>query len=295
MSDISALSVGKRVRSGRGCYVANPNPSFSPPAHHKKRPQFLRKAQNFAQRDISYFGGMQILLHARGRRHINEHRRKALRAVVQGMLHYVNLITWQVEIPVIELARQCGLATVSAQGIESISRCARAVIMAQEFGLIDTDRVWDHKENTWIPKVIHVTDLFWDAIGIGSDAADRERVIRFERMKALNLSREIAGRMSLTEFRELRKMRSIQHSFEIRRNKIASKQQLRTARRIASLPLDQQRIECGRRLIDKMQRAAPGALSDITRRPSDFDKLVTREMRRMQALATDPDPGAPLH
>lgn len=295
MSDINAIAAVKRDRSARGCYVANPNPEFSPPSHHKKRPQFVRKAMSYANRDVAAFGGMQVLLHARGRRHINEHRRKALTAVVQGMLHYVNLITWQVEAPVIELARQCGLSTVSARGIESISRCARAVVMAKEFGLLDTDLVWDRKENTWIPKIIHVTDLFWDAIGIGAEAANRERVVRFERMKALNLGREEAGRMTLSEFKELRKMRSVQHSFEIRRNKIASKQQMKTARRIAAMPLDQQRQECGRRLIAAMERESPRALFELQRKPGEFDRLVTRQMRRLQAMATDPLPGESLH
>ena len=272
-------------------YVTNPDPKFAAPAAHKGRPQFLKKCIAYAsKRDVTAYAAFYALLHLRGRRYLNEHRRRAINAMTQAMLHYVNLTTWQVEAPVVTLTRQCGLATRGPSGVESISRGSRLICQLIDLGFLEGEKVWDKSAGTWLPKIVHVTPLFWESIGIGADAAVKEQTVRFEKMKAFNLSRDDAGRMTINDFQQLRKMRSIQRSFEIRRNIIRSKQQIKQARRIAALSLDQQRLSCTKIVIAKLTTQSPHALFELKKKPGAFDQMVTREMRRMQALATDPIP-----
>lgn len=272
----------------RSLYIANELPAFHVPDTHKGRPAFLRKAKNYAsKRDVMNWSGFHLLkplIHRH--RHTNMHRRRAINALVQAICHYVNLVTWQVEAPVLELTRQCGLNTVSTNGNESISRGSRALQQLQQMGIIDGELVWDRDQGTWTTKYLAVTELFWEMIGLGKEAALKEQSLRFEGVRQ-GLSPAEAGSMSLTKYRALRKQRSIEKSFEIRRNKLISKREHARARRIAALPLDEQRREVSRWMFDKIKSGVSSVSGfDATQ----FDRAVTREMMRLQAIATDNPP-----
>lgn len=269
-------------------YVANLNPVFSKPDQHKGRPSFIKKLFNYARkRDVMNWAGFRVLFASNNRsRYVNEHRRRAINALVPAICHYVNLVTWQVECPVIELTSQCGLNTTSKNGIESISRGARAIQMLQKLGVITGELVWDRTQGTWTTKYLEVTERFFEMIGIDVKEVVHEQEKKFELIRA-GLSPTDAGQMSLTKYKALRKQRSIERSFEIRRNKLTSKRDHARAKRIASMSIDDQRKEVAGHLY---MRLGTANIRSMMSDPAAFDRLVTKEMRRLQAIATDPPP-----
>lgn len=269
-------------------YVANLNPAFSKPDQHKGRPAFIKKISNYAaKRDVMNWAGFRVLFVVNGRnRYVNEHRRRAVNALVNAICHYVNLVTWQIECPVIELTRQCGLNTTSARGIESISRGARAIQMLQKLGVVTGELIWDRAQGTWTTKYLEVTERFFEMIGIDVKEVIHEQEKRFEMIRE-GLSPAEAGNMSLTKYKSLRKQRSIERSFEIRRNKLTSKRDHARAKRIAALPIDEQRREIAGYLYLKLGTATIRAMQHD---PAAFDRMVTKEMRRLQGIATDRPP-----
>lgn len=284
VQDIGIISAVSRIR--RDGYVSNLDPAFKRPEQHKGRPVFLKKCANYAaKRDVLNWGGFRVLNAVASRvRNTNLHRRKAINALCQAICHYVNIATWEIECPVIELTRQCELNTISAKGIESISRGARALQQLQKMGIIEGELIWDRSAGTWLTKYLAVTELFFEMIGIGKDEAIKQQELRFEGIRA-GMTPSEAGQLSLTKYRELRKLRSIQKSFEIRRNKLTSKREYARAKRIAALPIDEQRREVAGHMWLKMKT---GDIKSMP--PSMFDQMVSREMRRLQAIATDPPP-----
>ena len=97
-------STRRRKRVG---YVVNEFPEFAAPTHHKKRPNFIMKTKSImAKRDVCSWQGWYVLRPGHGRkRNFNLHCRRALNAMMAGMVHYVNLATWQIENAVENLTR----------------------------------------------------------------------------------------------------------------------------------------------------------------------------------------------
>jgi hypothetical protein len=224
------------------------------------------------------------------KRHFNIHARRALNAMIQGILHYVNLATWQVETSVECLARECALDTVSAAGNRSITRASRRIADLESAGVVECDWVWDKAAATWLPKLVHVTERFWDMIGLPIEDAIKERDIAFERAKNLHVPVDLAATLTLTEYRKLRKINSIQRSIEIRQNKIRSAREIRRAKRLAALSLDEQRREIAGWL---MKRLSAEESAYYFRRPNEFNSRVTREMARIRTIAVSEAPPAP--
>lgn len=281
-----------RPATKRGCYVHNPYPEFTPPSHHKGRPILIRKGTNLAKkRDVCAWGGFRLLRTLMGRRrHFNIHARRAINALIHAILHYVNLATWQVETSVECMARETTLDTRSAAGNRSITRASRRIADLEAAGVLECDWVWDKTAGTWLPKLMHVTERFWDMIGVPVEEALKEREIAFERAKELHMSPEMAGSLTLTEYRKLRKINTIQRAIEIRQNKIRSAREIRRAKRLAALPLDEQRRQVANTL---MQRLRPDESAHFFHHPQEFNTRVTREMARIRTIAAceaDPSP-----
>jgi hypothetical protein len=124
---------------------------FCPPDHHKRRPAVLDRAID--QCEVLFRKGKKKFLNKLGTTHANGHqvrseRREANSAVIQTILHYLDLDTLQVGFaiglnkflrPDIKyLAKQAGL---------SVSRVMRAIRALASAGYIETTRQYTKKEN----------------------------------------------------------------------------------------------------------------------------------------------------
>lgn len=285
VQDVSEASAISRIK--RDGYVSNLDPAFKRPEQHKGRPHKIIKATNYARkRDVLNWAGFRVLLSDMGRqRFINEHRRRAANAMVQAVLHYVNLITWEVECPVSELTRLCELHTVSkTSGAVSITRGSRVIQMFQRLGAMTGELIWDKTQGTWTTKYLEVTERFWEMLGLDPKEMIEERVKRFADHEKLGMTISEAGRMSLTEYRMHRRILSIQRGFEIRHNIRQAKSDRKRAKRLAAMTKDEQRKTVGEYLFIHLDN---DTISFLAAEPSRFDKMVTKEMNRLLRLVSD--------
>lgn len=283
VNSLDSVLFGEKTRIN---YVVNLTPKFEAPKSHKSRPGFLEKAMNYARkRDITNWAGFRAQFRLNNRsRYFNIHRNRAMNALCVGILHYVNLVTWEIECPVFRLTELCGLDTTAESGRQSITRGSRAIEEFERYGLIRAKNTADKQEGNYLTKFMEVTDFFWDAIGMTAKKAIHEQELRFEMIRA-GLPDELAKSITITEYKKMRELRSIQRNFEIRRKRTATRKEYSRARRIAALPKDEQRRKVASYIWTKLNDATATILQ---RSPSDFDVLVTKEIYRLNALATDP-------
>lgn len=279
-------STRRRKRVG---YVVNEFPEFAAPTHHKKRPNFIMKTKSImAKRDVCSWQGWYVLRPGHGRkRNFNLHCRRALNAMMAGMVHYVNLATWQIENAVENLTKECQLDTTSVKGNRSISRGSRRIQLLEEYGLVECENVWDRERNTWVPKFVRVTNLFWDVIGVGAESACREREKRWAWVQEHELDPEQAGRLTLSEYCQLKKIRHRERSFEIRKNKQQSAAAVRRAKRIAALERDKQVSEISSWYFKTFSAEQAHYYMHHT---AEFTLMVNTEINRLRALALESTP-----
>lgn len=82
----------------RSAYVCNLSPEFQPPKHHThKLPLVLSDAlQRINGRDLTCEVAFYVNQPSERKRRINEHRRRAINAVIAAILHHVNIISKRV-------------------------------------------------------------------------------------------------------------------------------------------------------------------------------------------------------
>ncbi|WP_394293018.1 plasmid replication initiator RepA [Aeromonas rivipollensis] len=279
----------------RGCYVANATPQFEKPGHHKGRPQFIGKAWNMAaKRDLACWPGFIPLRPLIGRsRHWNAHRAKALNQMALAMLHYTNVITWQVETSVDVLTRQCGLDTTSRAGNHSISRGSRLIQDLEKMGILDCSRYWDSASGSWFYKSITVTERFWDMVGVGADEAIKARELAWEKWRTEDawmkdgLDPTYALNLSHKAYCQLRLDRLKQRAFEYRHNKSATAAQIRRAKRLVAAGKDAMRREVAD---DMFKKLSPEDARRSMQDPSAFNSAVSLAVYRLEVLAMEPLP-----
>ncbi|ELB2793260.1 hypothetical protein QMX34_003894 [Aeromonas hydrophila] len=279
----------------RGCYVTNATPQFEKPGHHKGRPKFIGKSYNIAaKRDLACWPGFIPLRPLIGRsRHWNAHRAKALNQMALAMLHYTNVITWQVETSVDVLTRQCGLDTTSRAGNHSISRGSRLIQDLEKMGILECSRYWDSASGSWFYKSIRVTERFWDMVGVGADEAINVRELAWEKWRTEDawmkdgLDPAYALNLSHKAYCQLRLDRLKQRAFEYRHNKSATAAQIRRAKRLVAAGKDAMRREVADGMFKKMTpEEARRAMQD----PSAFNSAVSLAVYRLEVLAIEPSP-----
>lgn len=279
----------------RGCYVTNATPQFEKPGHHKGRPKFIGKAYNVAaKRDIASWTGFIPLRPLIGRsRHWNVHRAKALNSMALAMLHYTNVITWQVETSVDVLTRQCGLDTKSRAGNHSISRGSRLIQDLEKMGIIEGKLAWDDVAGCWAYKALTVTALFWDMVGVGSEEAIKVREQAWEKWRTEDawmkdgLDPTYALNLSHKEYCQLRMDRLKQRAFEYRHRKSVTAAQVRRAKRLVAAGRDTMRREVADSMFKKM---TPEDARRSMQDPTAFNRAVSLAVYRLEVLAMEPVP-----
>lgn len=279
----------------RGCYVANATPQFEKPGHHKGRPQFIGKACNIAaKRDLACWPGWVPLRPLIGRtRHWNMHRANSLNEMGLGMLHYTNVITWQVETSVDVLTRQCRLDSTSAAGNHSITRGSRLIQDLEKMGIVECDKFWDPAAGSWYYKAITVTELFWDMVGIGAEEAIKVRELAWEKWRTEDawmkdgLDPAYALNLSHKAYCQLRMDRLKQRAFEYRHRKSVTAAQIRRAKRLVAAGKDAMRREVADSMFKKM---TPEEAHHAMHNLPAFNSAVSLAVYRLEVLAMEPLP-----
>ncbi len=281
-----------RAGTARAAYCCNPEPAYTP-AHDDKRrpPQICKLAALASKRDVTAHSMFRVLIPATERsRYLHPCRRDAINAIVDCAIHYLDQVTWEIRIPVMEIARLTGLSTIGPSKIESFSRCSRAIQTLEKFGIIELDPehgnlVFDKARGTFLTKFLRVTTRFFEICGIPADEAIRQRELAFER---LNSDPKKSNRiMSLQEYLHTSKRESIRRGFTIRNNKRRSTVEHSFAKKVAGMPLDEQKRVVAERLYARLSNEMIVSLSE---NPAQFESLVFTELRRLKAMLDEPPP-----
>lgn len=276
----------------RGCYVANATPQFEKPGHHKSRPKFIGKAYNIAaKRNLACWVGFVPLRPLIGRtRHWNKHRAQALNQMALAMLHYTNMITWQVETSVDVLTRKCGLDTTSRAGNHSITRGSRLIQDLGKMGLVEGEPLWDAAAGSFYYKAITVTERFWDMVGVGAEEAIRVREQAWEKWRTEDawmkdgVDPTYALNLSHKAYCQLRMDRLKQKAFEYRHRKSVTAAQIRRAKRLVAAGKDAMRREVADAMFKRM---TPADRHRAMQNPSAFSSEVSLAVWRLEVLAIE--------
>lgn len=222
------------------CYVTNPTPAFTRPVHHKhKLPAYNKQLlDGVLSRDVSRWSGFyyyDAFHHKTSKpvvrcRHFNKHRARAINAMVQAMVYHLNIVSGTIPASFTMLAREAGLATVSAAGNESITRATRAAQDMAAFGLITYKLLWDKVTRQFFPADIEVTDRFFDMAGSSALAWD---TARNQQLAWINMGLAKKGEKPLTRTEATRRQK--EKLMEIAWQKRKTAQDIRRKRKIAAL------------------------------------------------------------
>lgn len=151
-------------------YVGNTCPIFTPPANSKNRPDFIRFAMKRASEiDVARSEAICFFYISKYKRFrsLNEHRAKAMRAIVQAMLFHYNIITGVIHASVEQLSDECGLSTISKAGNKSITRASRLIKnFLEPLGFVRSQKKWDKYKGNYFPKTLVLTAKFFSLLDI---------------------------------------------------------------------------------------------------------------------------------
>lgn len=275
-------------------YVLNPNPEFTPPPHHGPRPKFIKKLANFARtRQVTKWSGFYSLLPLNPRtlerinrqRHFNKHRARAIQAVAECAAHHLNIVTGIVQVSVEKMSQLCGLTTKSKAGNISITRCSRAVLALEEYGVFRCEKIWDRVLGMWIPKRIEVTDFFIDMCGVKREeweAAQNQQLGYQKRGLAIHEQEQL----TLSEAKRRGREQHRKVAFERRRKQHEISKARRLAIKLKSEDLQQQKSTILNKII---KSRTTDELVELG--PDGLDKLINKELNYLLKIAEDP----PLH
>lgn len=208
----------------RRSYVSNPNPVYKSPNESVKKPAIVKALTKAAAscnpaRHEAWYTTPRVVQKSGivrpFRKRMNEHRARAINALMVAMADRLNIISGKVEASVEQLSDWCGLSTQIDGGVKSISRCSRAILTLEELGALACDRVWDEASRSHIPKLIWVTELFFVLIGydLGRfQAAQNQQLAWVNQGLVKNGDKPI----TLTEARRRAKEQHIKRAFEVR-------------------------------------------------------------------------------
>ncbi|WP_343189649.1 plasmid replication initiator RepA [Buchnera aphidicola] len=157
-------------------YVYNYNPKFSFPIHIKKCSPYIIKAithvknidvaRNIMHKIIVPSDPITGTIISRFRR-LNEHRARAMRAMVQAMLYYLNTNSKLVNASIEQLSDSCGLSTISKSGNKSITRASRLITKFMEpMGFVKCIKNNFKSIKYRFKKKIFLTPLFFILCGL---------------------------------------------------------------------------------------------------------------------------------
>nr|WP_318380553.1 plasmid replication initiator RepA [uncultured Enterobacter sp.] len=273
----------------RQCYVANPTPVFTRPAHHKHNlPAFNKKLIGaVAERDVSRWAGFYYYdaFHHKTsklierRRHFNKHRARAINALVAAMVYHLNIVSGTIPVSFTTLARESGLSTVSAAGNESITRATRAAHDLAAFGLITYKLLWDKVTRQYFPADIEVTDRFFDMAGSTPAAWEKARN---QQLAWINTGLARKGEKPLTRTEATRRQK--ERLIEIAWQKRKTAQDIRRKRKIAALAAQKSETDLRHQISCQIQHEmSQGQHEGLTM--DAFRKLVNQRLSWINTVA----------
>ncbi|WP_343190506.1 plasmid replication initiator RepA (plasmid) [Buchnera aphidicola (Mollitrichosiphum nigrofasciatum)] len=226
-------------------YVNNKRPVFKKSINDKKRPAFIRYAMkranetDVARNELNYTiipintkTGQPI----KRFRRLNEHRARAMRAMVQAMLYNFNIASNLVMASVEQLSDSCGLSTISKAGNKSITRASRLITDFMEpMGFIKCVKIWDPLLGSYIPKMISLNPLFFMLFGITSESLNKAKNAQLNWINNNLLNKGL----SPTNFKKIKKNAKKEHikrALKHRNYKYHINNQHKKANKITHLP-----------------------------------------------------------
>ncbi|VFP86695.1 Probable replication-associated protein RepA1 (plasmid) [Buchnera aphidicola (Cinara pseudotaxifoliae)] len=276
-------------------YVYNPYPQFIQPENHKKRPIFIRYAMersatiDVAQNKI-YLSICNFKNPITGRtlprkRRLNEHRARALRAMVQAMLYHFNIASTLVMASVEKLSDACGLSTYSSAGNKSITRASRLITDFMEpIGLISCQKVWDKILGTYIPKIIFLQPLFFMLFNISQSQLIQTRIAQLQWIN-IRRTQQKKFQINLFEVEQKEKDKYIRKAFCFRNSRHMFSRQKKQALKIIQLEEKYARSQILKNLIKRYSVEELCSIGLI-----DLKRKVDLEYVRLRQLAQHPVP-----
>lgn len=275
--------------TSRQCYVVNPTPVFTRPAHHKHNlPAYNKQlVDTVTSRDVARWAGFYFYdaFHHKTnkpvvrQRHFNKHRARAINALVQAMVYHLNIVSGTIPVSFTTLAREAGLATTSAAGNESITRATRAAHDLAAFGLITYKLLWDKVTRQFFPADIEVTDRFFDMAGSNPQAWEKARN---QQLAWINLGLAKKGEKPLTRTEATRRQKEKLVEIAWQRRKTA--QDIRRKRKIAALAARKDEPDLRHQISCQIQHELSQGLHEgLTL--DGFRKLVNQRLAWIQTVA----------
>jgi len=263
--------------------VKNSTPAFTRPNHQKNLPSFLVACNTMLTKcPASAWDGWQLIRRVHGKSLMNTHRASAINSLFIAIANHVDLKSSVVFSNVYDLAHATGLATVSAAGNVSITRCSRAIIEMEKAGFLETELVWDRVLGCHIPKFINVTDLFWEIAhpeGTKGYHAARESQISYQRQGLA----EPEEWLTVSQAKERRRRMHIKTAFKLRRAKHEKSKQRTAAKKLTNDNIVVSRGKIGKEILDEL-----GSLHGLD--PKAFQVMISQRYALYNKIAADPAP-----
>ena len=281
--------------SSRGCYVSNPFPSYQPPKAGANKPALIRALvtaarENQPARHEAWYTTPRVQQKTGLTRPVfkrmNEHRARAINALMVAMCDRLNIVTGKVEASVEQLSDWCGLSTGSGDK-KSISRASRAITTLEELGALACERAWDEASRSHIPKIIWVTELFFVLIGyeLGKYQAAQNQQLAWMNK---GLLKQGEAPITLSEARRRAKEQHIKRAFEHRARHRSFKQQRRQAQKLLQMESQQARTEILNGLIKMYNKDELEAMGHL-----ELKRQVDQRYHALRKLASSASPDTP--
>lgn len=225
-------------------YIYNDMPMFNQPNNNKKRPSFIYYAMkrasdtDVARSELNYIIQPKNIHNGKPLvrlRRLNEHRARAMRAMVQAMLYHVNIVSQLVYASIEQLSDECGLSTLSQAGNKSITRASRLISEFMEpMGYVICKKSWDNILGTYMPKMIQLTPLFFSLFGVSLEKINNAKR---QRLGWINKNLKEKGMTSITlmEAKWQSKENRLQSILQYRKSHHVFNQRKKHAKKLFSL------------------------------------------------------------
>lgn len=220
----------------RTSYVCNADPRFQVPKHHThKLPFVLSDAlERIKGRDLTCEIAFYVNQPAERKRRINEHRRRAINAVIAALLHHTNIISKRVLASAEALSDFCGLSTTSKAGNKSITRCTRALSQLKALGFISYERRWDRVNKQYWPAKIEIKEQILETVGITESAWHRAVSQKLNYFNAKN-SKRLSKAVTEAEYKSIVIQEQMENVWQQRKTAREIKAKQKAADRAARL------------------------------------------------------------
>ncbi|QNS02116.1 MAG: replication protein RepA (plasmid) [Buchnera aphidicola (Pentalonia nigronervosa)] len=272
-------------------YICNPNPTFIPPKNNKRRPFFICYAMKKASKidvarcELNYF--LQIknahsFFPKKRFRRLNEHRARAMRAMVLAMLYHFNISSELVQASVEQLSDECGLSTLSRSGNKSITRASRLITHFMEpMGFVTCKKIWDRVLGNYMPKMITLTPLFFMLFDISQKKLENAKKQQLGWINK-NLINKGLKPITITDAKIRLKNIHIENILKYRISEHAFHKKKKEAQRLISLDENQARQTILRALLTKY------SINELTRMgPRGLKKQVNISYYYLRKIANN--------